>query len=188
MDEEIVGLDFDMEVRDITLVCNDGAFVKCPSNLLEHIPTLNAIQENDTEVSLIRLSHVSGRCMEDILVWVRQHLTDKPRELPMPLPHYNMVKHVGQWDADYLKSFGLWYLYTELIQSANYLGLTFLTEYALAELSIRMKDRTAEETWDLLDADGDLTRLGLKKEMYMQEDVQKQALKEWVEFLEQTDT
>jgi len=106
----------------------------------------------DNEIPMV---HIKGSILNKIVMYMKYHIDNPPKDIEMPLKSPNMSEVVEQWDADFVDM--VQEELFDLIGAANYLHIEPLLELGCAKVASLMKGKTPEQIRKALNIHNDLT-------------------------------
>ena len=97
---------------------------------------------NDNEE--LNIAEVDSKILSKIIDYLKHYETEKPREIPKPLPGPEFKTLVSEWDYNFITPIPLEQI-VELINAANYLNIGELVNLCSVRCASEMTNCTVEE-------------------------------------------
>ena len=110
-------------------------------------------RELDQEISI---NQVDAKNLEKIVEYLKHYETEKPKEIPKPLPSNDLKSILSEWDYNFISPMSIDEL-VGLINDANFLGIDSLTLLISARLASEMMTGTTEEVREKFGIKEDMT-------------------------------
>jgi S-phase kinase-associated protein 1 len=133
---------------------------------------LKGLLEEYKDEKEIQIPEIKGEFLKHIGTFLNHYKEEEPKDVPKPLPKYDIAETYGKWDDEYIKQFEsdkyqLW----ELMEAANYLDCKPLLELCASKVAVTIKDYSGKEILDYFGLEEDMTDEDVKK---MEEEFEKE--------------
>jgi S-phase kinase-associated protein 1 len=146
--------DDDMDVK-LTLVSQEQEKYQVPKRVAMMSELIKTIVESDATDKEIPLPHVKGNVLHKVVMYMKYHSDNPPREIEKPLKSPIMNEVVEQWDADFV-DIDREQLF-DLIVAADYMHIQPLFNLACAKVASIIKNKTPEQIRRALNIPNDFT-------------------------------
>lgn len=135
---------------NIKLISNDNVVLSVPKQFTSLSSYLTSILDSDPNLDEINLTYVNGEVLEIIVGYFKQHMGIEPGEISKPLVSPRLEDSCpNQWDVDFINSVDE-NLIRDLINSANYMGITSLLKLACAKVASMIKGKPLDKMKEIL--------------------------------------
>ena len=117
---------------------------------------INDFPEPDKELPV---NEVDGKCLGKIIDYLKHYETEKPKEIPRPLPSADLKSFISEWDYNFISPLPLEDV-IELINAANFLDINDLITLSSTRIASEMINCPCEEARD---------KFGIKPDMSEEE-------------------
>ena len=114
---------------------------KCLSNSKFFKDLMNDFPDPSQE---IEINQVDGKTLEKIIEYLKHYETEKPKDIPKPLPNSDLKPLLNDWDYKFISPLSLDEC-IDLVNGANFLDIGDLVTLAAAKLASEMLVGTVEE-------------------------------------------
>ena len=137
---------------------SDGKIFEIEEKHLEMSQVLKDLAKDfpDTEAEL-PVNEVDGKTLEKIIEYIKYHETEKPKDIPKPLPGPDLKPILSQWDYDFITPLSLKEC-VDLINGANFLNVPTLITLVAARLASEMINCEVEEARAKFGIEPDMTQ------------------------------
>ena len=104
----------------------------------------------------ITINQVDGKNIEKIIEYLKHYETEKPKEIPKPLPNNDLKSILSEWDYNFINPLSIADL-IDLINAANFLDIGDLVALTAAKLAAEMLTGSIEEVRDKFGIKCDMT-------------------------------
>ena len=106
---------------------------------------MNDIIDNNRELDQeIIINKVDAKNLEKIVEYLKHYETEKPKEIPKPIPSNDLKSFLSEWDYNFINPISIEEL-IDLINASNFLGIDSLIKLISAKLASEMMTGTIEE-------------------------------------------
>ena len=106
---------------------------------------MNDIIDNNRELDQeIIINNVDAKNLEKIVEYLKHYETEKPKEIPKPIPSNDLKSFLSEWDYNFINPISIEEL-IDLINASNFLGIDSLIKLISAKLASEMMTGTIEE-------------------------------------------
>jgi hypothetical protein len=144
MDEDVMGLDADLQERTITVVCGKEEKKSYSVSLkyLQISKLINTALEQDRDAAVFPLLDVTPAVFEQLLPYLVHHNGVNGTIIPYPAKSEKMVENCSDaWDAAYVDK--LWVddkgLFYKLMMAANYMDIRCLLHLCACKVGTLIK-------------------------------------------------
>ena len=102
---------------------------------------INDFQDVEQELPT---NEVDGKTLSIVIQYLKHYEKEEPKEIPKPLPGPDLKTVLSQWDYEYISPLDL-PTCIDLVNAANYLGITELVNLTSARLASEMINCSIEE-------------------------------------------
>ena len=102
------------------------------------------------------VNEVEGKCLERIIDYLKHYETERPKEIPKPLPSPDLKQVVSEWDYNYINPLKLEEV-VDLVNAANFLDIPDLVNLSSAKLASEMINCPVEEAREKFGIKCDMT-------------------------------
>ena len=129
----------------IKLKSSDGKVFEINDKALFLSKFLNDIIDNNRELDQeIIINKVDAKNLEKIVEYLKHYETEKPKEIPKPIPSNDLKSFLNEWDYNFINPISIEEL-IDLINASNFLGIDSLIKLISAKLASEMMTGTIEE-------------------------------------------
>ena len=114
---------------------------------------INDYPQPDQEITI---NQVDGKNLEKIIEYLKHQETEKPKEIPKPLPNNDLKSILSEWDYNFINPLSIADL-IDLINAANFLDIGDLVALTAAKLAAEMLTGTIEEVREKFGIKCDMT-------------------------------
>ena len=114
---------------------------------------INDYPQPDQEITI---NQVDGKNLEKIIEYLKHYETEKPKEIPKPLPNNDLKSILSEWDYNFINPLSIADL-IDLINAANFLDIGDLVALTAAKLAAEMLTGTIEEVREKFGIKCDMT-------------------------------
>ena len=114
---------------------------------------INDYPQPDQEITI---NQVDGKNLEKIIEYLKHYETEKPKEIPKPLPNNDLKSILSEWDYNFINPLSIADL-IDLINAANFLDIGDLVSLTAAKLAAEMLTGTIEEVREKFGIKCDMT-------------------------------
>ena len=114
---------------------------------------INDYPQPDQEITI---NQVDGKNIEKIIEYLKHYETEKPKEIPKPLPNNDLKSILSEWDYNFINPLSIADL-IDLINAANFLDIGDLVALTAAKLAAEMLTGTIEEVREKFGIKCDMT-------------------------------
>ena len=114
---------------------------------------INDYPQPDQEITI---NQVDGKNLEKIIEYLKHYETEKPKEIPKPLPNNDLKSILSEWDYNFINPLSIADL-IDLINAANFLDIGDLVALTAAKLAAEMLTGSIEEVRDKFGIKCDMT-------------------------------
>ena len=107
-------------------------------------------------------NEVDGKNLAKIIDYLKHYETEKPKEIPKPLPSGDLKPVISEWDYNFITPLSLEEC-VELVNAANFLDIIELVNLTSARLASEMLNCTVEEARDKFGIKCDMTEEEVKE-------------------------
>ena len=141
----------------IKLKGSDGKVFEINDKALFLSKFLKDLIDNNRELDQeIIINQVDAKNLEKIVEYLKHYETEKPKEIPKPLPSNDLKSILGEWDYNFINPMSLNEL-VGLINDANFLGIDNLTSLISAKIAFEFLTGTVEEVREKFGIKDDMT-------------------------------
>ena len=120
---------------------------------------INDYPEEDQEITI---NQVNGNNLSKIIEYLKHYETEKPKEIPKPLPSNDLKSLISEWDYNFISPLSLEEC-IDLVNASNFLDVGDLVNLACARLGAEMMTGTVEEVREKFGIKCDLTEEEIKE-------------------------
>ena len=110
----------------------------------------------------IGINQVDGKTLEKIIEYLKHYETEKPKEIPRPLPNNDLKPVLNDWDYNYITPLSIEEC-IDLVNAANFLYINELVNLACAKLASEMMNGPIEQVREKFGIKSDMTEEEMKK-------------------------
>ena len=110
----------------------------------------------------IEINQVDGKTLEKIIEYLKHYETEKPKEIPKPLPNNDLKPVLNDWDYNFITPLSIEEC-IDLVNGANYLDIADLFNLASARLAVDIMTGTIEEVRKKFGIVSDMTEEEMKE-------------------------
>ena len=114
---------------------------------------INDYPQPDQEITI---NQVDGKNIEKIIEYLKHYESEKPKEIPKPLPNNDLKSILNEWDYNFINPLSIADL-IDLINAANFLDIGDLVALTAAKLAAEMLTGTIEEVREKFGIKCDMT-------------------------------
>ena len=114
---------------------------------------INDYPQPDQEITI---NQVDGKNIEKIIEYLKHYESEKPKEIPKPLPNNDLKSILSEWDYNFINPLSIADL-IDLINAANFLDIGDLVALTAAKLAAEMLTGSIEEVRDKFGIKCDMT-------------------------------
>ena len=93
---------------------------------------------------VLEINEVASGSLNKIIEFLKHYETEKPKEIPKPLPNSDLKQVLSKWDYDYISPMSIEEI-IELINAANFLDVTDLVYLAASRIGSELINCSVEE-------------------------------------------
>ena len=153
--EEILGLDDDIENESLTLESQDKERFDVAKKVAIMSELVKTVADGDPDETTIPLPNVKGSVLSKVIKYMTYHESNPAKEIEKPLKSGNMAEVVSKWDADFVNVDQE--LLFELILAANYMDIKPLLDLACAKVASMIKGKTPDQIRKTFNIKNDFT-------------------------------
>ena len=153
-----------MDSSLIKLKSQDGKIFEVNEKCLHMSKFLKDLIDNELldPTQEIEVKVDDGKTLSKIIDYLKHYETEKPREIPRPLPNGDLKSFLSDWDYKFINPLSMEEC-IDLVNSANILEISSLIDLASARLASEMMSGTIEEVRAKFGVDPNMTEDELKE-------------------------
>ena len=132
---------------------------KCLSNSKFFKDLMNDFPDPSQE---IEINQVDGKTLEKIIEYLKHYESEKPKDIPKPLPNSDLKPIINDWDYKFISPLSLDEC-IDLVNGANFLDIGDLVNLAAARLASEMMIGSIEEVRAKFGIVSDMTEEEMKE-------------------------
>ena len=127
------------------LKSKDGVQFEVEEKYLQNSKFLMGLMEDfkDSDEEL-NINDVTGATLTKVIEYLKHYETEKPKEIPKPLPNSDLKPILSKWDYDYITALSLEEI-IDLINAANFLNIPELVNLASVRIASELTNCPVEE-------------------------------------------
>ena len=147
-----------MDSSLIKLKSQDGKIFEVNEKCLHMSKFLKDLIDNELldPTKEIEVKVDDGKTLSKIIDYLKHYETEKPREIPKPLPNGDLKSFLSDWDYKFINPLSIEEC-IDLVNSANILEISSLVDLASARLASEMMSGTIEEVRAKFGREPDMT-------------------------------
>ncbi len=132
-------------VKTRKLKSKDGVQFEVEEKYLQNSKFLMGLMEDfkDSDEEL-NINDVTGATLTKVIEYLKHYETEKPKEIPKPLPNSDLKPILLEWDYNYISGLKLEEV-IDLINAANFLDIPDLVNLASVRIASEMTNCSIEE-------------------------------------------
>ena len=153
-----------MDSSLIKLKSQDGKIFEVNEKCLHMSKFLKDLIDNELldPTQEIEVKVDDGKTLSKIIDYLKHYETEKPSEIPKPLPNGDLKSFLSDWDYKFINPLSIEEC-IDLVNSANILEISSLIDLASARLASEMMSGTIEEVRAKFGVDPNMTEDELKE-------------------------
>ena len=153
-----------MDSSLIKLKSQDGKIFEVNEKCLHMSKFLKDLIDNELldPTKEIEVKVDDGKTLSKIIDYLKHYETEKPSDIPKPLPNGDLKHVLSDWDYNFISPLSLEEC-IDLVNSANTLEISSLIDLASARLASEMMSGTIEEVREKFGVDPNMTEDELKE-------------------------
>ena len=150
-------------VKTRKLKSKDGVQFEVEEKYLQNskflMDLIRDFKDSDEELNI---NDVNGATLAKVIEYLKHYETEKPKEIPKPLPNSDLKPILLEWDYNYITGLKLDEV-IDLINAANFLDIPDLVNLASARIASEMTNCSVEDARVKFGIPNDMTEEEMKE-------------------------